>query len=135
MRWFLFALRTPSRASVLALAAVSFVAAGVVGEGEASTAEGPLEVLMIAGGAAMLVVLVGWRWFWMGPAVFLRRMRRDPAFRWNVEQHHSALRSESARGVGEAALLLRPAWPSDAPAPQGRRQGVTATSSSAASRR
>lgn len=98
MRWFLFALRTPSRASVLALLAVSVLAAWVVGDGDASSPEGPLEVLTITGGAAMLVVLVGWRWFWMGPAVFLRRMRHDPAFRWNVEQHHSALRSELARG-------------------------------------
>src|SRR6266545_4108471 len=83
--WAPYTLRTPSRAVLLAVAVGSIVLAAVVGD-SVSEAGGIVGALNLAGGLACLTILLGWRWFWSGPAVVQVRLGCDPSFGPEVER-------------------------------------------------
>ena len=64
-----YAIRLPSRIVLLVLVAGGFAATATLGDTRPEDAHGLTYVLLVIGGMAMFVVLVGWRWFWYGPAV------------------------------------------------------------------
>lgn len=78
-----YAVRLPSRYLPLALALGGVIAstAGVGtrdANGDMQFSSWVTEYLMFASGVSILVILVGWRRFWMGPAVVRLRIARKP---------------------------------------------------------
>ena len=95
-----YAIRLPSRIVLLVLVGGGFAATATLGDTRPEDAHGLTYVLLLIGGMAMAVMLVGWRWFWYGPAV--QALWRKSSGRDSPSGHSADTRSHSTERKGVA---------------------------------